>query len=215
MTDTTAPCHVVSSKRLRLGKALVWLAVALSGLSAGLPAIARRGSYSHSHNYNHSGQARSTRASDEVKTGDTFDARVSYVVDGDSIWVKPINGGRVRLRMAGIDAPEICQTSGPEARQAMLTLALDQEVHVVILAHDRYGRAIARVRRRVDGVDLSESMVDQGWAWNETFRWHRGDYPVEQRTATATHRGLFAEPTPELPADFRHRHGPCKTYRQR
>ena len=41
-------------------------------------------------------------------------ARVNYVVDGDSIWVRPDGGGaRVRLRIDGVDAPEICQTLAP------------------------------------------------------------------------------------------------------
>jgi|GEM_PF-3528276 len=151
-------------------------------------------------------------ADDGVKPGDVFDAHVSYVVDGDSIWVKPTDGGRVRLRLAGIDAPEICQSGGREAREAMRALALDQEVRVIILAHDHYGRAIARVLRRADGADLGRSMVAEGWAWNESFRWHPGDYAAEQQAAAAAHRGVFAETAPELPAHFRHRHGPCELY---
>ena len=58
-------------------------------------------------------------------------ARVNYVVDGDSIWVRPDGGGtRVRLRIDGVDAPEICQTFGPESRQALQQLALNQRVRV-------------------------------------------------------------------------------------
>ena len=63
--------------------------------------------------------------------GQPWLARVSYVVDGDSIWVRPEAGGaRVRLRLDGIDAPEVCQRFGPEARRALKAALLNQRVRV-------------------------------------------------------------------------------------
>ena len=65
--------------------------------------------------------------------GTSWLARVSYVVDGDSIWVRPEGGGdRVRLRIDGVDAPEICQSHGPESRDALRALALGQPVRVTV-----------------------------------------------------------------------------------
>lgn len=146
--------------------------------------------------------------------GQPWLARVSYVVDGDSIWVRPDGGGaRVKLRLEGIDAPEICQRYGPEARTALQALVLGQHVRVTVQARDRYGRAIARVTRLDDQLDVAQSMVLQGWAWNETYRWHRGHYGPQEAAARDAGRGLFAEPRPEAPQDFRRRHGSC--YRAR
>ncbi|MCL1960296.1 MAG: thermonuclease family protein [Desulfovibrionaceae bacterium] len=141
----------------------------------------------------------------------SWTATVSYVVDGDSIWVKTADGNRrVRLRLEGIDAPEICQRFGPEARQAMQALALDQRVRVTVRARDRYGRAIAEVVRTRDGVDVAARMVSDGWAWSEGFRGRPGKYASEQAAARRLRRGLFADTAPQLPSDFRRRHGPCK-----
>lgn len=142
--------------------------------------------------------------------GVAWEARVTYVVDGDSIWARPAGGGsRVRLRIDGIDAPEICQPLGPEARAAMQALVLNQRVRVSIRAHDRYGRALASVHRLPGGADAAAQMVSQGWAWSVGFRGQGGRYWREELTARHHRRGVFEQWLPETPAEFRRRHGPC------
>ena len=142
--------------------------------------------------------------------GEPWLARVSYVVDGDSIWVRPEAGGaRVKLRIDGIDAPEICQADGAEARDALRALALNQRVRVTVWARDRYGRAIASVVRVPGELDLAEHMVAEGWAWADGHGTRLGKYWRAEAQARWAGRGLFARRSPELPADFRKRHGPC------
>ena len=142
--------------------------------------------------------------------GTPWRARVVYVVDGDSVWVRSQDGdARVRLRMDGIDAPEICQRFGPEARQALRALALHQSVRVTVRAYDGYGRAIASVVRLRDGVDVAARMVADGWARTDGFHGRRGRYESDEAQARHAGRGVFAEPDAESPAEFRRRHGPC------
>ncbi|MFV0679787.1 thermonuclease family protein [Ottowia sp.] len=142
--------------------------------------------------------------------GKAITARVSYVVDGDSLWVRAADtGARIKLRLAGVDAPEICQQDGERSRTALQALADGQPVRVRVQAHDRWGRAIARVQRVSDGRDLAEAMVSQGWAWSERRLSRRHPLAVAQAQARQVGRGLFARPAPEYPADFRRKHGPC------
>lgn len=137
-------------------------------------------------------------------------ARLSFVVDGDSIWVTPQGDGqRLRLRLQGIDAPEICQSGGLAARAALQRLLRGEALHVAVHAHDRFGRAIASVRRQRDGLDVAARMVHDGWAWSEAPGGRPGVYSREQATAQAARYGVFAEPLPRHPADFRRLHGPC------
>ena len=144
-------------------------------------------------------------------TGQAWLARASYVVDGDSLWVRPSGGARrVRLRLEGIDAPEICQRHGPQARSALLALVQDEPLRVSVRAYDRFGRGIAAVQRQRDGMDVAAGMVERGWAWSDAHGWRRGRYESEEAAARAAGRGVFAAHAQERPAEFRRRHGPCE-----
>ncbi len=147
-------------------------------------------------------------ASDAFATKD-FTATVTYVSDGDTLWVRADPGAPARkLRLDGIDAPEICQPGGEAARALLAQRVLKRRVTVSIRRLDVYGRALARLR--LAGEDVGASMVRSGQAWS--YRWHRdsGPYAAEERLARQSRAGLFAAPHPELPRDFRRRHGPCQ-----
>lgn len=148
------------------------------------------------------------QAQDKPGQDEVYTARVSRVFDGDTLWVKPLAGGKYRkLRLDGVDAPEICQPGGEVSRDALARRALNQVVEVRVRTQDDYGRGIARIAHQ--GDDLAAWMVSNGQAWS--YRWRRslGPFAAEEAAARERRRGLFAEPTPELPRDFRKRHGPC------
>lgn len=142
-------------------------------------------------------------------------AQVTYVVDGDSLWVRAEGGGqRRKLRLSGIDAPEICQSYGQSSRKALQSLVQGERVIVQVKAYDRYARGIASIQRIGDGVDVVSTMVAQGWAWSEDYRGRKGLYWREQSEAQAGRKGMFAKGRPETPSAFRKRHGPCSIKRK-
>jgi len=133
---------------------------------------------------------------------------VEYVVDGDTLHVRPIGGGPLRrVRLEGLDAPEICQPWGPQARQALAQHVLHHRVQVQSRAQDDYGRLVARVR--VEGVDIGAWMVTQGNAWSYRWQARKGRYDRQEGAARVQARGLFASGNAERPGDFRRRHGSC------
>lgn len=134
---------------------------------------------------------------------------VTVVVDGDTVRVRPVDrGGRpVAVRLYGIDAPEICQSGGAEARDALKRQLMGQRVLVRGQAHDRYRRLLARIEWH--GEDPAASLVAGGWAWAYQFRAGQGPYAAQQQQAENRHLGLFAAGRPEEPAAFRKRHGAC------
>ena len=137
-----------------------------------------------------------------------FTGVVSYVTDGDTLWVKALTGGVPRkLRLDGIDAPEICQTGGAVARAALQQMVLHQQVVVTIRRNDNYGRGLARIE--FAGGDVGAQLVRAGQAWS--YRWRRdpGPYAAEEAAARQARRGLFAAADAERPRDFRQRHGSC------
>jgi micrococcal nuclease len=142
-----------------------------------------------------------------------FEAVVSHVSDGDTVWVRTDptpdspKGRRIKLRLLGLDAPERCQLHGPEATAALRAQVQGQRVTVQRTATDDHGRGLATLW--LDGVDVGVQLVAEGHAWSARYRADPGPYANEEAEARSARRGLFADPAPELPRDFRRRHGPC------
>lgn len=82
----------------------------------------------------------------------------AYVIDGDTIIVRNIN-----VRLFGIDAPEMEDPFGRNAKWAMQQLCYKQEISVHVTDTDGYGRTVANCYLP-DGRDLSAEMVKQGHA---------------------------------------------------
>ena len=133
---------------------------------------------------------------------------VTRVVDGDTLWVKTSAKAQpLKVRIQGIDAPEICQLGGVQAREALKRKALGQSITVTFGPHDDYGRTIATVH--IQGQDIGRWMVAQGHAWAYTYRHKKGPYAAEFQQAQSARRGIFISDS-ESPRLFRQRHGSCQ-----
>lgn len=142
------------------------------------------------------------------RSGEGWRGTVTHVTDGDTVWVRPQQGGAPRVvRIDGIDAPELCQPYGNTARAALVAQVLGQPVQVRVRRHDDYGRALARVSLR--GQDVGGWLVSQGHAWSYRYRHQTGPYARQEAQARAQKLGLFRQGQTELPREFRRRHGPC------
>jgi endonuclease YncB( thermonuclease family) len=106
------------------------------------------------------------------------------VSDGDTITARcgePGSYEQIRVRLAGIDAPERRQAYGERARQHLAALVFQRWAALECGKVDRYGRSVCLVRvapaSRSDGapaLDVGLSMVSAGMAW-----WYRA-YAREQ-----------------------------------
>ena len=79
-------------------------------------------------------------------------ARVIGITDGDTLTVLTAQKSQVKIRLAGIDAPESGQDFGTRAKQAASELAFGKIVTIIERDKDRYGRTVADVwlpRRQV------------------------------------------------------------------
>ena len=134
-------------------------------------------------------------ASGQPTSAESITGHVVGVADGDTLTVLTAEKRQVRVRLAGIDAPERRQPYGTRARQALSALALGRAARVEVEDIDRYGRAVGRVR--VGGRDVNAEMVRRGAAWVYT-RYNRDPslVPLEAE-ARAVRRGLWALPEAE------------------
>lgn len=125
----------------------------------------------------------------------------AFAVDGDTLEV----AGR-RVRLAGIDAPELHQTCGAPTQQwpcgAAARVALETAVerglvHCAGRAQDIYHRLVAICR--VGEVDLAGELVRVGLAVSA------GRYGALETEARATRLGIWSGPF-ERPVDWRAAH---------
>lgn len=138
----------------------------------------------------------------------TLNGVVSHVTDGDSVWVRPPGGGSaLQVRLQGIDAPEICQAFGKQARDALAAHLLRRQVRVNIRARDVYQRSVGRIS--FQGKDVGAWLVGNGYAWSTRYQKRAGAYAREEEQARAARLGLWAAPNPLEPRVFRKGHGSC------
>lgn len=133
-----------------------------------------------------------------------WSGRCVGVTDGDTL--KVLHDGREeKLRLWGIDAPELHQAFGVQSKKLASSLAFGETLTVRVHDTDRYGRTVAEVVRG-DGRNVNQAMVAGGLAW-----WYQRYAPEErvleqlEREARAARRGLWADPSPEAPWEFRQR----------
>ncbi|TFZ01729.1 thermonuclease family protein [Ramlibacter humi] len=139
----------------------------------------------------------------------TWSGTVTYVTDGDTVWVRPARGGAPRsIRVQGVDAPESCQAFGPQARDALERMALHQAVQVEPHGRDNYGRTLASLR--LAGRDVGGWLVANGWAWSYRFKREAGPYEAQESRARQARLGLWSQPQPMEPRRFRRLHGSCR-----
>lgn len=133
-----------------------------------------------------------------------FDGRVVGVHDGDTLTV--LHGLRskkaVKVRLAGIDAPEIGQAFGTNSKKALSDLVFGKTIHVSDHGHDDYGRTIADVY--VDDVWINLAMVGQGMAWRYAHYSRDPKLGAAEIHARSEHLGLWQDKHPEPPWDWRH-----------
>lgn len=127
------------------------------------------------------------------------------VIDGDTIQI-----GDVRIRLEGIDAPEIGQTCGrawagswacgAAAKQALERMVSGRPVSCVEKGHDAYRRLLASCS--ADGVNLNARMVRDGFAW--AFLKYSRSYVSEEAEARTRRVGVW-QGDAEAPWTYRER----------
>ena len=124
---------------------------------------------------------------------------VDSVTDGDTVR-GTINGQSYRIRLQCIDAPEIRQDYGSQARNQLSRLIGNGRVEFEQDDVDRYGRLLGYIY--VNGRNINREMVSRGAAWN--YEYYCGNrFAREMRSAYRARRGLWSRSNPISPYCFR------------
>jgi endonuclease YncB( thermonuclease family) len=141
------------------------------------------------------------------------------ISDGDTLTARcgePGQYEQIKVRLQGIDAPERKQPFGERARQALAELTFQKEAELRCNKLDRYKRHVCSVWVKPDEapgpaktLDAGLAMVTQGMAWwyrsyaREQSLQERGQYEFAEQEAKARRVGLWQDPEPTPPWDWR------------
>ena len=127
---------------------------------------------------------------------DAFAERVLRVKDGDSIVIESAER-EVDVRIADIDAPELDQPYGLEAKSALEALVGSRDVRLELVGGDAYRRIVANVY--VEQRDVAAELVVRGLAWVRRSYASAARLVGLEEAARHDRRGLWADADPVAP----------------
>jgi endonuclease YncB( thermonuclease family) len=129
--------------------------------------------------------------------------QVVAVSDGDTLTLR-VDGQNVRVRLDGVDAPELGQPYGKSARRSLAQLCRGKDASVIERGKDEEGRILGSVR--CGEVDANAEQVRRGMAWVH-LRYLPLGSPLYEFEANARLRnvGLWRGADPVPPWEWRSR----------
>lgn len=136
--------------------------------------------------------------------GKELTGKVSKVIDGDTIELLAKENPyhhitKLKIRLYGIDALELKQAYGKEAKEYLSALVLKQEVSLIIENKDKYDRFVSTLFLK--GQDINKEMVKNGYA--HAYESFSKKYLAEQANAKIFKLGLWQDERVMSPSEFR------------
>lgn len=127
-----------------------------------------------------------------------FSGKVVSIHDGDTITA--LQGKQqIKIRLFGIDAPELKQPYGKKSKQFLANLIVGKVVEVEENGKDRYKRTIGTIY--LNGTDINAQMVENGYAW--AYRKFSKKYTAQESQAKKQRLGLWRDKEPVPPWEWR------------
>ncbi len=143
-----------------------------------------------------------------VQVVERFTGKVVRVSDGDTCDVEKADGATVRIRIYGIDAPELAQEFGKESRKYLDQRIFRQTVTIEKFYDDQYGRCVGRIM--LDGQDLALELLREGMVWHYVQYSSDQAYAIAERLARQRQKGLWQSGAvgvePVAPWEYRRAH---------
>jgi len=130
--------------------------------------------------------------------------RVEYVHDGDTVTCIDEANRPQKIRLVGIDSPELNQPFGREATAALREKLGGGRVRVEGHARDQHGRLLGTLW--VDERNINRELVSDGWAWVFSGYSPDADLLDAETAARTAHRGLWSDPRARPPSEWRRDH---------
>lgn len=143
-----------------------------------------------------------------VQVVERFSGKVVRVSDGDTCDVEVGPGKTVRVRIYGIDAPELSQDFGKESRKYLDRRIFRETVTVEKFYDDQYGRCVGRIL--LNGQDLALELLREGIVWHYVQYSSDQSYSIAERLAREAQKGVWKGTSdgnlPVAPWEYRKAH---------
>lgn len=126
--------------------------------------------------------------------------KVVGVHDGDTLTLL-VDRRQYKVRLEGIDAPEIGQDFGTRAKQVLSKQCFGKTARVKTHGQDRYGRTLGEVF--VDGQSANLRLVKEGMAWHYKKYSDSTELAEAETQAREKKLGLWSDPAAIPPWEFR------------
>lgn len=127
-----------------------------------------------------------------------FNGKVVSIHDGDTITI--LQGKQqIKVRLFGIDAPELKQPYGKKSKQFLASLIAGQVVEVELKGKDRYKRTLGIIYYKWQ--DINVQMVLNGYAW--AYVKYSRIYVDQEKLARDNKRGFWQSSNPTPPWEWR------------
>lgn len=123
------------------------------------------------------------------------------VTDGDTIQLLSSDNQQMTCRVHGIDAPERSQSFGQASKKSLSDLVYRQTVDVEIAGRPSYERQVCRIW--LQGMDVGREQIVRGMAWMSRRYTQDPSYDTAESNAKAQQLGLWRDPAPIAPWDYR------------
>ena len=129
--------------------------------------------------------------------------KVIKISDGDTITILDSNNRKHKIRLDKIDAPELKQYFGINAKNHLVSLIFGKQVKVIYRKKDRYKRILGIVYLQEKEINLQ--MVKDGFAWHYSYFDNTKSYIEAEQKAKQNKSGLWIQENPVIPYEFRKR----------
>ena len=133
---------------------------------------------------------------------ETIHGKVTAITDGDTFKLLKADSTLIRVRLANIDCPERKQPFSKRAKQFTSDAIFGENVEVLVLKKDRYGRFIANVIYE-DNKNLSKELLKAGYAWHYIKYSNDSTLQELEDKAKKDKTGLWQDPNSIAPWEWR------------
>lgn len=125
--------------------------------------------------------------------------QIIKIYDGDTITALTSQKEKIKIRLYGIDAPELKQPFGKASKRHLIDLISNKSLNINEKGKDKYGRTLAVLYN--GDQDINAQMVIDGYAW--AYDKFSKDYVTFQQNAQLLKKGLWIDKDVVRPSDFR------------